>query len=65
MLPQLVGNLALEQGCPLPDQKARPMKMINQSYRSFSMLVEVNIDRFLVPLTFIGALTVAGWLVSL
>ena len=41
------------------------MKMINQSYRSFSMLVEVNIDRFLVPLTFIGALTVAGWLVSL
>ena len=41
------------------------MKMINQNYRSFSMLVEVNLDRFLVPLTIIGALTVAGWLVTL
>jgi len=65
MLPHLASSLEVAQGCPLPDQKARPMKMINQSYRSFSMLVEVNIDRFLVPLTIIGALTVAGWLVSL
>ncbi len=41
------------------------MKTINQSYRSFSMLVDVNIDRFLVPLTIVGALTVAGWIVGL
>ena len=41
------------------------MRMINESYRSFSFFVEVNIDRFLVPVTIIGALTVAGWLVTL
>lgn len=65
MLPHFAGSLAVMRGCLPHDQKARAMKMINQSYRSFSMLVEVNIDRFLVPLTIIGALTVAGWLVSL
>ena len=41
------------------------MRMINGSYRSISFFVEVNIDRFLVPITIVGALTVAGWLVSL
>jgi hypothetical protein len=60
-----VGKYGPAQNVPLPDDEAKPMKMINQSYRSFSMLVEVNLDRFLVPLTIIGALTVAGWLVSL
>ena len=41
------------------------MRMINESYRSISFFVGVNIDRFLVPITIVGALTVAGWLVSL
>ncbi|WP_267888896.1 hypothetical protein [Nioella nitratireducens] len=40
------------------------MKMINESYRGVSLFVEFNIDRFLVPLTIVGALTLAGWLVS-
>jgi len=41
------------------------MRMITENYRGFSFFVEVNIDRFLVPLMIVGALTVAGWLVSL
>ena len=41
------------------------MKTITHSYRSFSFFVEVNIDRLLVPVTIVGALTLAGWLVSL
>lgn len=41
------------------------MRMISDSYRSFSFFVEVNIDRFLVPVMIVGALTVAGWLVTL
>ncbi|MGI3184006.1 hypothetical protein [Nioella aestuarii] len=41
------------------------MRVINNSYRSFSFFVEVNIDRFLVPVTIVGALTVAAWLVTL
>ena len=41
------------------------MRMINESYRSVSFFVEVNIDRFLVPLTIVGALFLAGWVVSL
>ncbi len=40
------------------------MKMISDGYRGISFFVEVNIDRFLVPLTIVGALTVAAWLVS-
>lgn len=40
------------------------MRVITHSYRSISFFVEVNIDRFLVPVTIIGALTIAGWLVS-
>jgi hypothetical protein len=50
---------------PKKQTEARPMRMINESYRSFSFFVEVNIDRFLVPVMIVGALTVAGWLVSL
>ncbi len=41
------------------------MKTITQNYRSLSFFVAVNIDRFLVPVTIVGALTIAGWLVSL
>ena len=41
------------------------MRMISDGYRSISFFVEVNIDRFLVPLTIVGALTFAGWLISL
>ena len=36
------------------------MRMINESYRSISFFVEVNIDRFLVPITIVGALTATG-----
>jgi hypothetical protein len=50
---------------PKKQTEAIPMRMINESYRSFSFFVEVNIDRFLVPVMIVGALTVAGWLVSL
>jgi hypothetical protein len=39
--------------------------MINDGYRSISFFVEVNIDRLLVPVTIVGALTLAGWLVTL
>ncbi len=41
------------------------MKMINEGYRGISFFVELNIDRFLVPVTIVSALTLAGWLVSL
>ncbi len=41
------------------------MKTITDSYKSISFFVEINIDRFLVPVTIVGALTVAGWLVTL
>ncbi len=41
------------------------MKTITQGYRGITFFLEVNIDRFLVPLTIVGALTVAGWLVSI
>ncbi|MFT5869793.1 MAG: hypothetical protein ACI8TF_001906 [Paracoccaceae bacterium] len=41
------------------------MKTITQGYRGITFFLEVNIDRFLVPLTIVGALTFAGWLVSI
>ena len=41
------------------------MRMLSDGYCGFSLFVEVNLDRFLVPLTIVGALTIAGWLVSL
>lgn len=41
------------------------MRLITDGYRSITFFVEVNIDRFLVPLTIMGALLVAGWLISL
>ncbi|MFT6933538.1 MAG: hypothetical protein ACJAXT_002247 [Paracoccaceae bacterium] len=41
------------------------MKTITQGYRGITFFLEVNIDRLLVPLTIVGALTCAGWLVSL
>ena len=50
---------------PAWQTEARPMRMINDSYRSITFFVEVNIDRFLVPLTIVGALLLAGWLISL
>lgn len=40
------------------------MKMINEGYRGFTFLVQMNMDRFLAPLLIVAALTVAGWLVS-
>lgn len=41
------------------------MKMINESYRGLSLFVRLNTDNLLVPVLIIGALFVAGWLVSL
>lgn len=40
------------------------MKLLTESYRGITFIVQVNMDRFLVPLTIVGALTVAGWLLS-
>lgn len=40
------------------------MKAIAQNTRGLTDLLAVNIDRLLVPLIIIGALTVAGWVLS-
>ncbi|WP_274379256.1 hypothetical protein [Rhodophyticola sp. CCM32] len=40
------------------------MKLLSQGYNGISFFVQINVDRLLVPLTIIGALTVAGWLLS-
>lgn len=40
------------------------MKLLSESYRGVSFFVQVNVDRLLVPLIIVGALTVAGWLLS-
>ncbi len=41
------------------------MKALADGYKGISFFVQINIDRLLVALTIVGALTVAGWLVSL
>lgn len=41
------------------------MRQIAQSYRGVSQIVLVNTDRFLAPLLIVGALTLAGWVLSL
>lgn len=41
------------------------MRLIDESYRGLSLVVRLNADRFLVPVTIVGALTLAGWVVSL
>jgi hypothetical protein len=40
------------------------MQMIAQSYRGVSLVVELSIDRFLVPMVIVLALTAAGMLVG-
>jgi hypothetical protein len=40
------------------------MKLIAHSYRGVSALIVLNMDRFLIPLLVMGALTIAGWLFS-
>ncbi|MEM9754426.1 MAG: hypothetical protein AAF914_00450 [Pseudomonadota bacterium] len=40
------------------------MKTITAAARQATLIFAVNIDRLLVPLTIIGALTIAGWLFS-
>lgn len=40
------------------------MKVITKSYRSVSALFLLNMDRFLVPLLIMAALTLAGWIFS-
>ena len=41
------------------------MKTIVNNTRGLAVFFETNMDRFLVPITIVGALTLAGWLVSL
>ncbi len=40
------------------------MKLLADGYRGVSFILQINADRFLVPLTIVGALTLAGWLLS-
>ena len=40
------------------------MKAIAQNTQGLRVLLAVNIDRLLVPLLIVAALTLAGWLVS-
>lgn len=40
------------------------MRLIANGYRGVSALILLNMDRFLIPLLIMGALTVAGWLFS-
>lgn len=40
------------------------MKALTRNVQDFRVLLAVNIDRLLVPLLIIAALTLAGWLVS-
>ena len=41
-----------------------PVKAIAQNTQGLRVLVAVNIDRLLVPLLIVAALTLAGWLIS-
>lgn len=41
------------------------MKTITQNARSLSFFVAVNGDRLLVPITIVGALFLAGWILSM
>jgi len=40
------------------------MKTLAQNTQGLRVLLQVNIDRLLVPLLIVAALTFAGWLVS-
>lgn len=40
------------------------MKALTRNVQDLRVLLAVNIDRLLVPLLIIAALTLAGWLVS-
>ncbi|MEM1274626.1 MAG: hypothetical protein AAGF88_12465 [Pseudomonadota bacterium] len=40
------------------------MKALAHNARGLTVLLAVNIDRLLVPLIIVGALTVAGWALS-
>jgi hypothetical protein len=40
------------------------MRLITESYRGLSLVVEANTDRFLVPVLIVASLTLAGWLVT-
>lgn len=41
------------------------MNFISVSYKSLSLFVAINTDRFLVPILIVASLLLAGWLVSL
>ena len=41
-----------------------PMKTLAQNAQGLSVLLAINIDRLLVPLLIVAALTLAGWLIS-
>ncbi|MBF9033799.1 hypothetical protein HKCCE2091_06060 [Rhodobacterales bacterium HKCCE2091] len=40
------------------------MKTLAKRSLDLGPLLQVNLDRLLVPLTIVGALTVAGWMLS-
>lgn len=40
------------------------MKALVENTRNIAVVLELNVDRLLVPLIIVGALTLAGWLVS-
>ncbi|MEL6531845.1 MAG: hypothetical protein AAFN09_03285 [Pseudomonadota bacterium] len=40
------------------------MKSIVANVRPIAVFLEINVDRLLPPLLVIGALTIAGWLLS-
>lgn len=40
------------------------MKTLAKNARGLTVMIEVNVDRLLVAVTIVGALTLAGWLVS-
>ncbi|MGP1358928.1 hypothetical protein [Roseicyclus sp.] len=41
------------------------MKFLEEGYREISTFVELNMDRFLVPILIVAALTLGGWAVTL
>lgn len=40
------------------------MNALARSTKDFGMLLAINIDRLLVPLLIVAALTLAGWAIS-
>ncbi|MBF9050549.1 hypothetical protein GTA62_15190 [Roseobacter sp. HKCCD9010] len=40
------------------------MRLLSDGYRGIRFFVQINVDRLLVPLIIVSALTVAGWMLS-